>query len=56
MAQIKWKKKTEIEQEKLEQEQKKAKKEKLKGKDKSKLSRKELDDLIIIMAEEMGLI
>lgn len=56
MARIKWKKKSEIEQEQALKEQKKAEKEELKGKDKTKLSRKELDDLIIIMAEERGLL
>lgn len=56
MAKIKWKNKTDIEKKKLEQEQKKAEKEKFKGKDKTKLSRKELDELVIIMAEEKGLL
>ena len=56
MSQIKWKNKTDIDDEKLEQEQIKVKKEKHKGKDKDKLTRKELDELIIVMAEEKGLI
>lgn len=56
MSKIKWKNKIDIENEKLIQEQSKTNKEKHKGKDKDKLTRKELDELIIIMAEEKGLL
>ena len=53
---IKWRKKVDIEVERQEQERRKAKREKYKGKAKDKLGRKELDELIIIMAEEKGLL
>lgn len=56
MSKIKWKNKIDMDNEKLEREQLKAEKEKHKGKDKDKLTRKELDELIIVMAKEKGLI
>ena len=56
MAKIKWKKKSDVEQEKVEQKQKKAEREKYAGKGKDKLTRKDLDALIVIMAEERGLL
>ncbi|HZW97478.1 MAG TPA: hypothetical protein VFF56_01355 [Bacillota bacterium] len=56
MGNVKIRKKAEIEDKKLEQEQKKAEKEKFKSKGKAKLTRKDLDELIIIMAEEKGLL
>lgn len=59
MAKIKWKKKTEIEQEKLEQEkleqeQKKAEKEKFKNKKFTTLSGKEKDALLEQIAKDLG--
>ena len=56
MSKIKWKKKTDIEQEKLEQVQKKANKEKYKGKKFTSLSTKEKDELLEILAKQAGLL
>jgi len=54
MAQIKWKKKADIEQEKLEREQKKAEKEKFKNKKFTTLSSKEKDILLEQIAKDLG--
>ena len=56
MAKIKWKNKSEIDAEKEDQQRKNAEREKYAGKGKDKLTRKDLDALIVIMAEERGLL
>ena len=54
MAKIKWKKKTEIEQEKLKQEQKKVEKERFKNKKFTTLGGKEKDALLEQIAKDLG--
>lgn len=56
MSKIKWKPQTEIDEEKLIEEEKKAKKEKHKGKDETKLTQKEINELVIELAKERGLL
>ena len=54
MGIIKWKSKLEIDKEDMALEESKLKKEKFKGEDKTKLTRKELDELLILVATEHG--
>lgn len=54
MAQIKWKNKTEVEQEKQLRKQAKAEKEKFKNKKFTTLSTKEKDELLEQMAKDLG--
>lgn len=54
MAKIKWKSNDDATKEDKIIEENKLKKGKFKGKDKTKLTRKELDELIILIATEQG--
>lgn len=56
MAQIKWKSKTETDAEKAAAEAVKAEKEKYKGMDASKLKQDEINELVVIMAKERGIL
>ena len=54
MSRIKWKNKTEIEQEKLTQEQLKAEKEQFKDKNFGNLATKDKDKLLEMIARDLG--